>query len=185
MAASTGGPQELVAILSKLPQDFPYAVVIAQHIAEGFAGGLAKWMARYSGVEVVLARGDEPLVPGVAYVSPTDRNLTVGANRRTALVAAAPGELYHPCCDVLLRSAAQVYGRRSIGVILTGMGKDGALGIEAIHKAGGITIAQDEATSVVYGMNGAAVKLGGVQHILPSHRISDAILRLVAEELSA
>ena len=182
IAASTGGPKEVVHILANLPKDFPFAVVIAQHIAAGFAGGLVRWLSRYSAIPVVLARGDEPLVAGVAYVSPTEHDLVVTRDHRTALAQQKTGELYHPCCDSLLYSAARWYGHRCLGVILTGMGRDGACGMEAIHLAGGITIAQDEETSVVFGMNGVAVKRGAIQHILPSSRIPEAIRRFVVKE---
>jgi two-component system, chemotaxis family, protein-glutamate methylesterase/glutaminase len=179
VAASTGGPQELARLLATLPENFPYAVVIAQHIAEGFAGGLARWLGRFCALPVVLAQGGEPLVSGVVYVSPTDRNLTVTVTRHTGLVAAHDADLYHPSCDTLLNSAARVYGRACIGVILSGMGDDGARGIAAIKSAGGMTFAQDEATSVVFGMNGAAVRMGGVQHVMPSDRIGERIVRHV------
>lgn len=183
IASSTGGPDVLTAILSRLPADFPYAVVIAQHIAPGFAGGLAQWLGRYTHLPVILADGNEPLVAGVVYVSPTERNLTVTSRRRTALVESSAEDVYHPSCDALLTSAAKAFGQACIGVILTGMGRDGATGIEIIRKHGGVTIAQDEASSVVFGMNGAAVKAGDVKHVLAPTRIPDAVMRIVGASL--
>lgn len=185
VAASTGGPPVLIKLLSSLPADFPYAVVIAQHIAEGFAGGLAKWLNRSSGIPVVLAKGGERLVPGVAYLSPTSPNMNVTATRRTELRGGGAEAVYHPSCDCLMHSAAAVFGRRTIGVIMTGMGWDGASGIEAVAKAGGITIAQDEASSVVFGMNGAAVKRGCVRHVVPGDRIAAMVMRAVQETRAA
>jgi len=181
IVASTGGPPVLIKLLEALPSDFPYAVVIAQHIAEGFAGGLAKWLARSSGIPVVLAKGGERLVPGVAYVSPSSPNMLVTSSRRTELRGGGVEAIYHPSCDGLLHSVAATYGKRSIGVIMTGMGWDGASGIEAVAKAGGITIAQDEASSVVFGMNGVAVKRGCVRHVVPGDRIAATVMRAVAE----
>lgn len=181
IAASTGGPPVLIKLLEALPADFPYAVVIAQHIAEGFAGGLAKWLARSSGIPVVLAKGGERLVPGVAYLSPSSPNMLVTQSRRTELRGGGAEAVYHPSCDGLLHSVAATYGKRSIGVIMTGMGWDGASGIEAVAKAGGITIAQDEASSVVFGMNGVAVKRGCVRHVVPGDKIAATVMRAVAE----
>lgn len=180
IAASTGGPQEVAHILKSLPAGFPYAVVIAQHIAPGFAGGLARWLGRHCALPVVLARGGEPLVAGVVYVSPTERNLIVAPNRHTELVDPVATDFYHPSCDTLLSSAARVYGRRCIGVILSGMGADGAEGLGAIRAAGGTTFAQNEETSVVFGMNGVAVKRGAAQYVMPSGRIADMVIQRAA-----
>lgn len=178
IASSTGGPQALVLILGLLPADFPCPVLISQHISDGFAPGMAQWLATICKLPVRLAREGELVMPGTVYISPSEANLAVTPSRRITLVARLPGEIYHPTCDVLLASVAAVYGRQGIGVILTGMGRDGALGIEKIRQAGGATLAQDEASSVIFGMNKVAIDRGGVQQVLPVEEIPQAMLRL-------
>ena len=177
IASSTGGPQALAQILPALPANFPCPVVIAQHIADGFAGGMAAWLSSLCKLPVRLATDGEAPAPGVIYISPSEQHLSVGPSRRFALLDRAPGDIFHPCCDVLLASVAEVFGRQAIGVILTGMSRDGAMGLSRIREHGGVTVAQDEATSVIYGMNRVAIEAGAAQHVLPVEAIADALMR--------
>jgi two-component system chemotaxis response regulator CheB len=165
-------------ILGMLPAAFPCAILISQHIADGFAPGLAEWLASVSKLPVRLARDGEVVMSGTVYISPSDVNLAVTPSRRIALAPRRLGEIYHPTCDVLLESVSAVYGRQGIGIILTGMGSDGAAGMAKIRQAGGATLAQDEASSVIFGMNKVAIDRGGVQQVLPSDEIPSAMCRL-------
>lgn len=178
IASSTGGPQALAQILPALPADFPCPVVIAQHIADGFAAGMAGWLAGICKLPVRLAAAGEALHPGVVYISPSEKHLSVTPARRFALLERAPGDIFHPCCDVLLSSVAAVFGPMAVGVILTGMSRDGVSGLSRIRAQGGITLAQDEATSVVFGMNRVAIEAGAAQRVLPVEGIADALTRL-------
>jgi two-component system chemotaxis response regulator CheB len=178
IASSTGGPQALAQILPALPADFPCPVVIAQHISDGFAGGMVEWLDGLCQLPVRLAMEGDLLQPGVVHISPSERNFSVTPGRRIALLERGPLHIYHPSCDVLLDSVADVYGRDAVGIILTGMGSDGAKGIERIRACGGTTIGQDEATSVIYGMNRVAIEAGGVQQVLPVGAIAGEMLRL-------
>lgn len=178
IAASTGGPQTLGMILGTLPSVFPCAILISQHIADGFAAGLAAWLASVSKLPVRLAREGEAITAGTAYISPSQFNLAVTRSHRLTLAPRLPGEIYHPTCDVLLESVSAAYGPQAIGVILTGMGSDGAAGIEKIRRGGGATLAQDEASSVIFGMNKVAIQRGGVQQVLPANEIPAAMCRL-------
>lgn len=178
IASSTGGPQTLALILGLLPANFPCPILISQHISDGFAPGMAQWLASLCKLPVRLAREGEPVAPGTVYISPSEVNLAVTPSRRITLAQRLPGEIYHPTCDVLLTSIAAVYGRQGIGIILTGMGHDGAAGMEKIRRAGGATLAQDEASSVIFGMNKAAIDRGGIQQVLPAGEIPQAMCRL-------
>ena len=181
VASSTGGPQALCRVLSQLPVDFASPILIAQHVVPGFALGMAKWLAAESGMRVKLAEQGESVAPGQVYLSPSEAHLRVTPEQRIDLLALRDGDTYRPSCNVLLESLAAVYGRRSVGVILTGMGSDGARGLACVKAAGGETLAQDEATSVIYGMNRVAIEAGAVRHILPLDAIADA-MRQLAED---
>ena len=178
IASSTGGPQALALILGGLPADFPCAILISQHISDGFAPGMAEWLASVCKLSVRLACEGELIVAGTVYVSPSEVNLAVTPSRRITLVPRLPEEIYHPTCDVLLASVAAVYGRHGVGIILTGMGRDGANGIEKIHRAGGTTLAQNEASSVIFGMNKVAIERGAVQTVLAASEIPQSMCRL-------
>lgn len=182
IASSTGGPQALAQILPALPADFPCPLLIAQHISDGFAAGMAEWLGGLCRLPVRLGTEGEPIRPGVVYVSPAEAHMAVTAARTLTLVPRRDGDLYHPSCDVLLKSVAAAFGRHAIGVILTGMGHDGAAGLEEIRKDGGTTIAQDEASSVIYGMNGVAVAAGAAQRVLPVTEIAAALRKLTVAE---
>ncbi|MGI5865290.1 MAG: chemotaxis protein CheB [Myxococcales bacterium] len=181
IAASLGGPRALAVLLKGLPRDLAVPICLVQHISSGFSQGLASWLASESGLHVEEAGHGEPLVAGRVYVAPTGAHLTIGANDEIVLDRGPAIDGFRPSATAMLASLARRYGRRAIGVVLTGMGRDGAAGLAAIRAAGGRTIAQDEATSVVYGMPRAAVEAGGVERVLPLDEIAEAIVGLVRQ----
>ncbi len=178
IGASLGGPRALAALLRGLPHAFPAPIAVVQHIADGFTEGLANWLAQESRLEVREARDRDALKPGLVLLAPTGRHLVVtqGVAR---LSDAPPVDSFRPSVTPLLHSAAEAYGARACGVILTGMGRDGAEGLKTLKKAGGHTIAQDEATSAVYGMPRAAIETGAVDQVLPLDDIARALMELV------
>jgi two-component system chemotaxis response regulator CheB len=191
IAASTGGPMALQHLLTRLPADFNAGLVIVLHIAVGFIQPLVDRLDDLSPITVHEAQDGAPITPGVALISPTGVHLTVahssaGSGHRTdvGLVARLNPEpadaLHRPSADVLFHSIADCCATETCAVILTGMGNDGASGLRAIHEGGGYTVAQDEATSVVYGMPRRAVELGGVHVSLPLDRIAAEIIRATA-----
>jgi two-component system, chemotaxis family, protein-glutamate methylesterase/glutaminase len=180
IASSTGGPHALSTILSGLPEKFPCPVVIAQHIPDGFVKGLAEWLGKASNLHLTVAEHGKSLEAGRVYLSPPEQHMEVDSAKRISLIERSPGDIYHPSCDALLSSVARVYGNKSVGVILTGMGNDGASGMKAIQKAGGITIAQDEATSVIFGMNRVAIEGGGISRVLPIGEIGSEVVRILS-----
>jgi two-component system chemotaxis response regulator CheB len=180
IACSTGGPQALAQILPALPEDFPCPVIIAQHISDGFAGGMVEWLERLCKLPVRLAAEGDLLQAGVIHISPSERHCSVTPGRRIAFIERVPQDIYHPSCDMLLASVAEVFGRQAIGLILTGMGRDGAQGIARIRAKGGLTLGQDEPSSIVYGMNRVAIEAGEVQRVLPLDAIAGEMVRLSA-----
>ncbi|ADO72366.1 chemotaxis protein CheB [Stigmatella aurantiaca] len=179
IAASLGGPRALSILLRSLPKDFPAAVCICQHISVGFTEGLAHWLASETGLRVMEAPHDEKMLPGTAYIAPSGAHLVVRPEGWLQLDPRPPVRGFRPSCDLLLSSAAESFGRRCIGVILTGMGKDGARGLKEIRERGGRTIAQNAETCVVYGMPREAVQLGAAEEILPLDRIGPTLLEWV------
>jgi two-component system chemotaxis response regulator CheB len=167
IAASTGGPAALHRILSALPATFPLPILVVQHIALGFAQGLATWLDSVCPLEVKVAEEGEPLRPGVVYIAPDDRHLGVRADRHIAVSNAAPVGGFRPSGTWLFRSATRAFGAAQAATVLTGMGQDGLEGLREVHEAGGWVMAQDEATSVVYGMPGVAVSAGLADEVLP------------------
>ncbi|HZI07985.1 MAG TPA: chemotaxis-specific protein-glutamate methyltransferase CheB [Archangium sp.] len=166
IAASTGGPAALHRILSELPAGFPLPILVVQHIALGFAKGLATWLDSVCPLEVKVAEDGEALRPGVVYIAPDDRHLGVRAGGRVAVSNAAPVGGFRPSGTWLFRSASQVFGPSLAAAVLTGMGQDGLEGLREVYEAGGWVMAQDEATSVVYGMPGVAVSAGLAHEVL-------------------
>lgn len=181
IASSTGGPKALVELLQGFPKEFALPVVIAQHIHPDYVGGLEVWLARTTGFKVKIAEHGDRLHPGTLYIAPATGNMEVRGGGVLALSAKQADDLYSPSCDRLLLSAAQVYGSNAIGVILTGMGRDGVRGIQAIHEAGGYTLAQDRASSMVFSMPGGAIELKVVSIIgSPEHLGQHIIKRIYA-----
>lgn len=176
--SSTGGPQALCRVLGQLPGNFNCPILIAQHVVPGFAAGMAKWLATESSMRVHLAEQGESIVPGKVYLSPSEAHLRVAPGNRVDLLALRDGDTYRPSGNVLLESMAAVFGQRSVGIILTGMGSDGAGGLASIKAAGGTTWAQDEASSVIYGMNRVAIERHAVQRVLSLDEIAGAMVQL-------
>lgn len=185
IACSTGGPQALVRLLRTLPAGFPAPIVIAQHISHGFIDGMAQWLASLCAMPVSVAKEGEQLRPGHIYLSPSECNLCISPHHRLQLRSSPDNTLYHPSCDVLLQSVAEVYGSDAIGIILTGMGRDGVNGMRAIYQAGGTTFAQDEDSSVIYGMNQEAVRAGVIQYELPLDSLPSRLMREVRGHLDS
>lgn len=181
VAVSTGGPPALQQFLSLIPVDFPVPIVIVQHISTGFVESLAGWLEEQSHVKVTVAKeGDKPK-PGIIYLAPDHHHLTVDNLRRFKLLKDDYHKIHHkPSADIMLKSLAKIYGPKTIGIIMTGMGRDGAAGIKAIKEAGGITIAQDEESSLIYGMNKTAIDEGSAVEILPLALIARRIAELTA-----
>ncbi len=180
IACSTGGPQALASLLPSLPADFASPIVIAQHIAQGFSQGMAEWLNRLTPLTVRLAQAGEQLESGTVYLAPSEQHLRVDAQAKLQLVEPKSGEIYHPSCDQLLSSVAHSFGQRSVGMILTGMGKDGVLGMGEIYRHQGVTLAQDEASSLIYGMNRVAIESGVVCDVLPLDAMAERMVTLVS-----
>jgi two-component system chemotaxis response regulator CheB len=178
IGASTGGPQALREILAHLPAAFPLPVVCIQHIGSSFLSEMVTWLGEVCPLPVRKAAHGEMPLPGVIYFAPEDAHLEFGNDGRFALSLAAPIDGHRPSVTATMFAAARSFGAGTIGVLLTGMGRDGADGMLGISTAGGITIAQDEASSVVYGMPKQAVELGAVQHILPLEQIVQSLVTL-------
>ncbi len=176
IAASTGGPAAVQTLLNGLEQNYPLPILLAQHIAHGFVQALADWLDSITPLTVRVAYAHEPLLPAHVYLPPDDQHILVTQPGQVALRAAAPGDRYCPGADVLFESVARVYGKRAIGVILTGMGNDGAQGLLAVRTAGGLTLGQDEASCVVYGMPQAALAAGAVARMEPLTNLAGVIL---------
>ncbi len=178
IGSSTGGPSALLNVLGRLPGEFPLPVLVAQHIAEGFIPGLVAWLDAGCKIRAVVAEDGMPVLPSVAYFSPTGVNLTFDG-RRLHLREPGSGQIHVPSADALFDSVASTCGSGGIGVILTGMGADGARGLKAMSDAGCATIVQDEATSTVFGMPKAAIDVGAAGCVLPVHEIAAELERAV------
>ncbi len=179
LVASTGGPNALRNILTALPADFVTPVLVVQHIASGFAQGLADWLRETTKRHVKLAVDGEPLAPGLVYVAPDDRHLEAELDR-LSITATAPVDGFRPSGNKLFSSLAATHGSRAIGVILTGMGSDGVTGLRMLRDAGGAVFAQDEASSDIFGMPGSAVKAGVVATTTALSAIPGCLVDLVA-----
>jgi two-component system chemotaxis response regulator CheB len=176
IGASTGGPQAIMTILKQLPADFPGGIFIVQHIASGFSKGFAQWLDQESRLKVKEAEQGEQIKPGMVLLAPTDLHLEV-INERVNLTNSPPVNSCRPSADKLFASVAHCYGSKTIGIILTGMGKDGTKGIKEIKEKGGITIAQDEQSSVIFGMPKEAISLNVIDQVLPLSEIGRELIR--------
>lgn len=177
IGASTGGPPALAKILKALPSYFPVPIAIVQHIAPGFVAGLRQWLERECPLPVKLGVHGVPLRNGNVYLAPDNHHLEIGAGKKFALTDSPPLQGHRPAVDRLMESAAQIYGPNAIGVLLTGMGRDGAQGLKKIREAGGWTIVQDEASSLVFGMPREAVLAGAAGVVSPLEKIADEIVQ--------
>lgn len=179
IAASTGGPPALRTILDSLPPDFPAPILIVQHIARDFSVGFAEWLGGSGRLRARLPEHGERLLAGTIYIAPDDRHLGVGRDGCVTLSQDPPIGGFRPSATYLFASAGRAYGPRAMAVILTGMGSDGADGLEVAHAAGTFVVAQDEASSVVFGMNSAAIHRGLADCVLPLERIAPVIMERV------
>ncbi len=178
IGSSTGGPAALHRVLSALPATLDAPILIVQHITSGFIEGLAAWLDSACSIRVRVSKQGERLEAGVAYVAPDGCHLTVDRSGKALLTTEPPVGGFRPSVNLLFESVARYYGPAAAGVLLTGMGADGATGMCALHHAGAATIAQDEATCVVFGMPKEAIALGAVQHVVPLDRIAPMIANL-------
>ncbi|HYT83052.1 MAG TPA: chemotaxis-specific protein-glutamate methyltransferase CheB [Gemmatimonadales bacterium] len=185
VAASTGGPAALQRILSALPRDFAAPILVVQHIAMGFVAGLAEWLSASCNLRVKVAEPGQPLLERTVLLAPDDRQLGVARDGRVVVADAPPVNGFRPSGTYLFTSAAQAYGASLAAVILTGMGSDGVEGLRAVRAAGGRVLAQDEASSVVYGMPAEAVAAGVVEEVLAVDAIAPRLAELVAGESHA
>jgi two-component system, chemotaxis family, protein-glutamate methylesterase/glutaminase len=179
IGTSTGGPQVLQTILTALPKDIPAPVLIVQHIAAGFLQGLADWLHQTTGFPLRIATQGEPLLPGHAYLAPDSFHMGVARGDRIALSGDEPEGGLRPAVSYLFRSVAAVYGSGAVGVLLTGMGRDGAAELKLMKDKGAVTIAQNKETSIVHGMPGEAINLGAASYVLPPDRIVAMLTSLV------
>jgi len=181
IASSTGGPKALSSFFSLMPGDFPVPIIIVQHNSTGFDESFAQWLGTFTTLRVKLAEEGETPMPGVVYIARTDQHLTLQADGQTVVLRHnddAPENNQKPAADVLFRTAAASLKQSVISVVLTGMGSDGALGTEQIRQMGGITLAQDEESSLIYGMPKAAMETGCVDMVLPLTQIPEELVRL-------
>ena len=181
IGASTGGPLVLKDILSGLPRDFPVPVLIVQHIAKGFVEGFTEWLSGASQFPLSVASHGERLAPGHGYIAPDDFHMGLDYGLKIVLSGFAPKNSIRPSVSFLFRSMAQVLGPAAVGVLLTGMGRDGAEELKTMKDNGAITIAQNEESSVVYGMPGEAIKLGAAIYVLPPKSIAATLTDLVKQ----
>ncbi|MEW6614367.1 MAG: chemotaxis response regulator protein-glutamate methylesterase [Thermodesulfobacteriota bacterium] len=176
IGASTGGPLALQAILSRLPKEFPVPVLIVQHMAAGFVHGFAEWLSGSSALSVHVAVNNEPFLPGHAYLAPDGFHIGAVPGNRIMLSQSESENGLRPSVSYLFRSVAQLFNKNAAGILLTGMGKDGAKELRLMKDRGAITIAQDKESSVVHGMPGEAISLGAATYVLPPEKIADALI---------
>jgi two-component system chemotaxis response regulator CheB len=177
VAASTGGPAAVQLLLNGLGNGFPLPVLLAQHIARGFVEALVEWLNNTTPLTVEITSSGTAMRPGHVYVAPDDQHVMVREQGVVLLEPQAPDDRYCPSGDRLFKSVAAIYGQQALGVIMTGMGNDGAEGLRSLHDRGAVTFAQDEASCVVYGMPQAAVALGAVTRVEPLANLAGAILK--------
>lgn len=181
MGASTGGPLVLRTILSKLPKNFPVPVVIVQHMAAGFIQGFADWLGNASLLPVTVASHGSNILPGHIYIAPDGFQMKVEKSGRIGVIRDAPENGLCPSVSYLFRSVAASFGMYAIGILLTGMGKDGAEELKLMREKGAVTIAQDKESSVVHGMPGEAIKLGAATYVFPPEKIAVILGNLVKD----
>lgn len=180
IGASTGGPQALYTILKQLPANFPVPILCVQHISEGFLQGLVDWLAAECFLRVTIAQPGEFPKPGTVYFAPERQHLQLDTQGRLTTVSTPAVSGHRPSVTALFQAVATCYPRSAVGILLTGMGRDGADGLQAIAQAGGTTIAQDEQTCVVFGMPKEAIALGAAQHILAIGEIAPMLLNRIS-----
>jgi two-component system, chemotaxis family, protein-glutamate methylesterase/glutaminase len=185
IGASTGGPQALATLLAGLPDDTSASIVVVQHMADGFMEGLTAWLDGICPLPVVLGASGKRVAPGTVTIAPSGLNFVVHDQLRVTTHEPEPGQFHVPGIDATFTSVAAAYGSSAVGVLLTGMGRDGALGLKRMRDSGGLTIGQDESTSVVYGMPAAAMSADAVDIQLPLPEICAAVCRLLGADAPA
>jgi two-component system chemotaxis response regulator CheB len=181
VGASTGGPQVLSSILAALPGPLSVPLLLVQHISDGFIEGFVDWLGTRTPMEVVLAERGEELRPGTLHVAGSERHMGIEGEGRIVFDAGPPVNGFRPSISHLFDSVASCCGRESVGILLTGMGRDGADGLRRMRDAGALTIAQDEETSVIFGMPGEAVRLNAAVEVLAPERIAGQLWALELE----
>jgi two-component system chemotaxis response regulator CheB len=181
MAASTGGPAALVEILGRLPVDFSIPILIVQHITPGFGSSLVTWLNQMTPLEVRLAQSADSPRPGQALIAPDDYHLEVTPLKMLKISQTPPDQNgQRPSANYLFHSVARIYGARAMGIILTGMGNDGAEGLLAMRQRGAYTLAQNQESCVVFGMPAVAIGLGAVDQVLPVDKIATTMMAVTA-----
>ncbi len=182
IGASTGGPLALLTILSRLPKDFPVPVLVTQHMAAGFIHGFAEWLGQRSDLPVHVATHGEHILPGHIYIAPDGSHMGVRIGGQVILSKDEPENSLRPSVSYLFRSIVDLYGQNAAGVLLTGMGQDGAEELKRLKEKGAVTIAQDKESSVVHGMPGQAIKLDAATYVLSPEGIATALIGIVNKE---
>jgi two-component system, chemotaxis family, response regulator WspF len=183
VGSSAGGPAALAALLSGLPRDLPAAIVLVQHLDENMAGNLAEYLRQHSAVPVRVATEGERIIPGTALLAGTNDHLVLKARDRVGYTSEPVNCVYRPSVDAFFDSVTRYWKGDVIGVVLTGMGRDGAAGLRRLRDAGRHTIAQDQQSSVVYGMPKAAAAMDAAVEVLPLDQIASRLVSLVAANL--
>ena len=177
IGASTGGPQATVEVLRALPANFPLPIACVQHISKGFLPGMVAWLDRECALRVKIAEAGEVPRAGTVYYAPEGQHLAIGSNGKFTYSQAQPREKHRPSISVLFESVARYFGDAAVGILLTGMGRDGAAGLLEISKLGGLTVAQDEETSTIFGMPREAILLGATKNVLAIEAIAPFVMR--------
>ena len=184
IGVSTGGPKALGTIFKTLPQNFPLPIVCIQHISEGFLSSLINWLNLESLLKIKIAENGELPLAGIVYFAPEKYHLELDNLGRLIYSDAPPINNHRPAVTHTFNSIAKFYGQNTIGILLTGMGRDGVVGMENLYQTGAMTIAQDEATSIIFGMPQEAINLGVVKKVVPLHQISAVLMDLVTSKTS-
>ncbi len=182
IAASTGGPGALLSLFRRIPSQINGAFVVVQHMSRGFLGGLVRWLDDEVALTVRRAREGDLLKQGVVLVAPGDHHLLVTHRGTVRLNKSLPINGHRPSAELLFDSVATCYGSRGIGIILTGMGSDGAAGLKRLRASGGLTIAQDEETSIIFGMPRAAIEMDAAEMVLPLGEIGPQVMAWISEQ---
>lgn len=181
IGASTGGPQALIQALKSIPADVPASFLIIQHIDVDFSSGFAEWLDKNCDVAISEAKEGDLLTVGKGYVCAGNKNMMVSSAGKIEYAKESPVGVIAPSIDVCFKSVAEHYGEKAVGVLLTGMGKDGAKGLKEIQVAGGKTIAQDQETSLIYGMPKAAKEMGAADFVLPLKSVTFKIMEIIKD----
>ncbi|GAC1316079.1 MAG: chemotaxis response regulator protein-glutamate methylesterase [Collimonas sp.] len=179
IGASAGGPAALATLLSQLPADFPAALVVVQHVDAQFASGMADWLGGQSNLPVRLAKAGDSPTPGCVLLAGTDDHLRLTGPFQLGYTEQPSGYPYRPSIDVFFQSVVELWAGKAVGILLTGMGRDGATGLKAMRDKGYYTIAQDQKTSAVYGMPKAAASLNAADVILPVNQIAGMLVNII------